>query len=133
MQAALEAQFGVTRDEVRRARSLLGACACASYCAHPLMWRHARAQVLHVPSFFDHDRPFIPPTKPADPVVEAAVNVVSDAAYVDNATGGLVSPSAAFYSLVEHWGRWADCLGRHGLLVLEVCMRMCIPFPPSLA
>ena len=91
MQAALEARFGVTRE-----------------------------QVLHVRSFLDHDRPFLKPTRPADVVIEAAINAVSDAAYVDNQTGALVTPSAAFFSLVEHWERWARCLGQHGLLVLEV-------------
>ena len=90
MQAHLEKQFGVTRDEV-----------------------------LHVRSFLDHDRPFIAPTKPADALVEAAFND-SDAAYVDNKTGDLVTPSLAFRSLVEHFERWAACLGPHGLLVLEV-------------
>jgi len=73
-----------------------------------------------VRSFLDHDRPFIAPTRAADPSLEAAVNAVSDASYVDNATGQLVTPAAAFFSLVEHWKRWAACLGKHGLLVLEV-------------
>ena len=90
MQAALEARFGVTRD-----------------------------QVLHVRSFLDHDRPFMPPTRAADPLVEAALNQ-SDASYVDNRSGALVTPAMAFYSLVEHWERWAACLGAHGLVVLEV-------------
>ena len=34
--------------------------------------------------------------------------------------GKLITPSEAFHSLVEHWERWAACLGKHGLLVLEV-------------
>jgi hypothetical protein len=92
MQAALEARFGVTRD-----------------------------QVLHVRSFLDHDRPFIAPAKPSEPLIERALDAASDAAYVDNGSSGeLISPSRAFYSLVEHWERWAACLGSHGLLVLEV-------------
>ena len=79
-----------------------------------------RDSVLHVRSFLDHDRPFIRPTRAADPRIEAAINA-SDAAYVSNGSRGeLVSPSEAFHSLIEHWERWACCLGVHGLLVLEV-------------
>ena len=92
MQANLEAKFGVTR-----------------------------ADVLHVRSFLDHDRPFIPPSRPPNELVAAALDATSDAVYVDNHDGGqLVTPSKAFFSLVEHWERWAACLGKHGLLVLEV-------------
>ena len=91
MQEELEKKFGVSRD-----------------------------QVLHVRSFLDHDRPFIPPTRTADTRIERAINA-SDAAYVANGSSGrLVTPSEAFYSLVEHFQRWAACLGTHGLLVLEV-------------
>ena len=96
MQAALERKFGVTRD-----------------------------QVLHVRSFLDHDRPFIAPIKPSDPTIEDAFNS-SDAAYVENKRGSLVTPSLAFYSLVEHFERWAACLGSHGLLVLEVSNLDCV-------
>ena len=72
-------------------------------------------------SFLDHDRPFIPPVRPSDPLIEGAINTVSDAAYVSNSHGGtLVTPALAFFSLVEHWERWAACVGKHGLLVLEV-------------
>ena len=76
--------------------------------------------MLHVRSFLDHDRPFIPPSRSAEPRLATAINAVSDAAYVDNKQGALLSPSLAFHSLVEHWERWAACLGTHGLLVLEV-------------
>jgi hypothetical protein len=80
-----------------------------------------RDQVLHVRSFLDHDRPFLRPTTPAEPRLVEALDATSDATYVDNADGGkLVRPSEAFFSLVEHWERWAACLGVHGLLVLEV-------------
>ena len=80
-----------------------------------------RNQVLHVRSFLDHDRPYIPPSRPADALIERAINAASDATYVSNAHGGsLVTPSEVFHSLIEHWERWASCLGMHGLLVLEV-------------
>ena len=40
---------------------------------------------------------------------------------MNNSDGGkLVTPSEAFHSLVEHFERWAECIGNHGLLVLEV-------------
>ena len=85
MQEALQAKFGVTRD-----------------------------QVLHVRSFLDHDRPFIPPSRPGSALVQRAIDAASDAAYVSNGDGGrLVTPSEAYFSLVEHWERWAACLGRH--------------------
>ena len=81
----------------------------------------SRDQVLHVRSFLDHDRPYIPPSRRADPALAAAIDASSDATYVANGRGGeLISRSAAFFSLVEHWERWAACLGTHGLLVLEV-------------
>lgn len=77
--------------------------------------------VLHVRSYLDHDRPFVPPTKQVDPLVRKALDA-SDAAYVSNAAGFggvLVLPSEAFYSLVEHFERWAACIGTHGMLMLE--------------
>ena len=91
MQEELEKKFGVSRDHV-----------------------------LHVRSFLDHDRPYIAAVKPSTAAVTNALNAASDAAYVDNKSGVLIAPAQAYTSLVEHWERWAACLGRHGLLVLEV-------------
>ena len=83
--------------------------------------QHRLTQVLHVRSFLDHDRPYLPATRPVDSLVEQALNASSDAVYVDNDRGGvLLRPADAFFSLVEHWERWAACLGKHGLLLLEV-------------
>ena len=59
MQAELEATLGVTRDGV-----------------------------LHVRSFLDHDRPFIPPTADTDVCIAAALDASSDATYVSNMAGG---------------------------------------------
>ena len=80
-----------------------------------------RDHVLHVRSFLDHDRPFKPPSQATNDMVAEALDAGSDAVYVNNQDQGkLITPSQAFFSLVEHWERWARCLGRHGLLVLEV-------------
>jgi len=70
--------------------------------------------LLHVRSFLDHDRPWRPPEGPYAPAGEADEGV-----YVDR-DGSLLDPAAVRRSLVEHLARWADCLGRHGLLLLEV-------------
>ena len=73
-------------------------------------------------SFVDHDRPYVASAAPAAPGLVSATRgaLCSDAYYVDTASGSLIGPSEAFSSLVEHWERWAACLGKHGLLVLEV-------------
>eukprot|EP00316_Scyphosphaera_apsteinii_P000300 CAMPEP_0119327250 /NCGR_PEP_ID=MMETSP1333-20130426/70266_1 /TAXON_ID=418940 /ORGANISM="Scyphosphaera apsteinii, Strain RCC1455" /LENGTH=1017 /DNA_ID=CAMNT_0007335785 /DNA_START=35 /DNA_END=3088 /DNA_ORIENTATION=+ len=80
----------------------------------------SRDRVLHVRSFLDHDRPYVPPSKNGNADFVEAINAASDAVYVDNNYGTLISPAQVFYSLVEHWERWAACLGKQGLLVLEV-------------
>ena len=63
MQSSLEATFGVARD-----------------------------QVLHVRSFLDHDRPFIPPSRPASALIQRAIDAASDATYVSNGDGGRPVP-----------------------------------------
>lgn len=78
-----------------------------------------RDAFLHVRSFLDHDRPYIPPVEPGDAAVDAAIDRASDGAYVDS-KGQPISPSLAFRSAVEHLRRWAAVLGVHGLLLLEV-------------
>ena len=64
MQTALEAKFGVTRD-----------------------------QVLHVRSFLDHDRPFIPPVQQCSEGVEDTLNGMSDGIYVVPQQGDLITPA----------------------------------------
>jgi len=76
-------------------------------------------QVLHVRSFIDHDRPYIAPKKAASPALKATIDNYSDAAYTEP-TGVVVPPSMVFLSLVEHLERWRACLGKFGLIVLEV-------------
>ena len=104
VQAELEAKFGVTRNDV-----------------------------LHVRSFLDHDRMFAPPIKPIDTSLQQALNDSCDATFVSNAEGFggmLVTPAEAFYSLVEHFERWAKCLGTHGLLMLSASNLDVCSFPP---
>jgi len=73
--------------------------------------------VLHVRSFLDHDRPFKPPLR-QDEAAERArhgltgVNIARD--------GSLIPAAEAVQSLVEHLERWAEAVGRHGLVALEV-------------
>ena len=84
-------------------------------------------QVLHVRSFIDHDRPFILPTRKAPPALLIAIESVSDGAYTQ-AEGKIVTPSDVFCSLVEHLERWKACMGKYGLLVLEVSL---LPVPAT--
>jgi len=92
MQAQIESRFGVTKDEV-----------------------------LHVRSFLDHDRPYIPPQTPPSAALAATLNAFSDGAYTQP-SGAVVAPSDVFCSLVEHLQRWREVLGKFGLLVLEVSL-----------
>jgi 3-oxoacyl-(acyl-carrier-protein) synthase/acyl carrier protein/SAM-dependent methyltransferase len=73
--------------------------------------------ILHVRSFLDHDRPYLPP---ADRHAENARSAVTgEAVYMDQA-GRSISPAAVAQSLVEHFKRWSAILGQHGMVVLEV-------------
>jgi 3-oxoacyl-(acyl-carrier-protein) synthase/SAM-dependent methyltransferase/acyl carrier protein len=73
--------------------------------------------ILHVRSFLDHDRPYLPP---ADRQAENARSAVTgEAVYMDQA-GRSISPAAVAQSLVEHFKRWSAILGQHGMVVLEV-------------
>ena len=92
MQAELERRFGVAKD------------AC-----------------LHVRSFLDHDRPFIAPVEPIPRALVTAINSFSDGCYTQ-VEGNIVPPSEVFASLIEHMDRWRQCLGKWGLLLLEVSL-----------
>jgi len=75
----------------------------------------ARDQILHVRSFLDHDRPYIPGTMsvpPSETSLDAGVFVHAD--------GSLISHASMMQSLTEHLERWASVLGPHGLMVMEV-------------
>ncbi len=82
---------------------------------------HDPENILHVRSFLDHDRPYLPPSDPA--AVTGRSHLSSDAVFVAN-DGGEIPVSKAMQSLVEHLRRWSSVLGRHGLILLEV---HCLP------
>lgn len=73
-------------------------------------------QVMHVRSFLDHDRPFIPSAhlKPGSAVLD-------DNAFM-NRKGHVLSAASVLQSLEEHLERWAVALkgNAFGLLLLEV-------------
>jgi acyl transferase domain-containing protein/acyl carrier protein len=73
--------------------------------------------VLHIRSFLDHDRPYIPPSDRA--TLEARLAADYRGVYVDR-RGQAISPAAAVQSLVEHLSRWAGIVNEHGFILLEV-------------
>lgn len=73
--------------------------------------------VLHIRSFLDHDRPFIPPTNLERTQARARLNYeVIDV----NDEGELIPSHIAVQGLVEHLSRWSSIMTHHGLLILEV-------------
>mmetsp|Transcript_42808 Transcript_42808/g.122087 ORF Transcript_42808/g.122087 Transcript_42808/m.122087 type:complete len:992 (+) Transcript_42808:55-3030(+) len=81
------------------------------------------AHLLHVRSFLDHDRPYIPPAAmPAAGSAEAAFaqEQLADVVHLDR-HGRRLGPLEAFASLAEHMRRWAEALeGSFGICMLEV-------------
>lgn len=75
------------------------------------------SEVLHIRSFLDHDRPYIPPEDKDALVHRESASYLG--AYVDRA-GREVKPHEAVQSLVEHLDRWADLVNDHGFILLEV-------------
>src|SRR5439155_1297572 len=67
---------------------------------------HARGialnKVLHVRSFLDHDRPYIPPIK--NPTARS--HIPYHGVFVDE-DGRSIDPAEMVQSLVEHFKRWA--------------------------
>jgi acyl transferase domain-containing protein/NADPH:quinone reductase-like Zn-dependent oxidoreductase/acyl carrier protein/SAM-dependent methyltransferase/GNAT superfamily N-acetyltransferase len=78
-------------------------------------------EVLHIRSFLDHDRTFIPPAD--ESTIENRAHLPYQGIYV-NAAGGLIPPHVMVQSLVEHLRRWAKVVGKYGLILLEV---HCLP------
>ncbi|UUM20780.1 SDR family NAD(P)-dependent oxidoreductase [Mycoavidus sp. SF9855] len=73
--------------------------------------------ILHVRSFLDHDRPFLPledksAARRQEEVKGTGVYVARD--------GGEIKVGHAVQGLVEHLRRWRKAISRFGLLVLEV-------------
>jgi acyl transferase domain-containing protein/acyl carrier protein len=75
------------------------------------------AGVLHIRSFLDHDRPYIPPADQLSLVARARARYLG--AYADR-QGNTIPPAAAVQSLVENLQRWAEVVTEHGLILLEV-------------
>jgi len=73
--------------------------------------------ILHIRSFLDHDRPYIPPTDGSN--VSARTRLSYEGVYVD-AAGQAILPEAAVQSLTEHLKRWAAIPSQYGLIILEV-------------
>jgi acyl transferase domain-containing protein/NAD(P)-dependent dehydrogenase (short-subunit alcohol dehydrogenase family)/acyl carrier protein/SAM-dependent methyltransferase len=73
--------------------------------------------ILHVRSFLDHDRPFLP--------IECAEEMVRrdvldlDGAYV-TPEGDIRPAELVLQNMVEHLRRWHSVLGPHGMIMLEV-------------
>lgn len=73
--------------------------------------------ILHIRSFLDHDRSYIPPENSS--AMEDRTRLNYQGVYVD-AEGQSISPAAMVQSLIEHLTRWASATSQHGLIVLEV-------------
>ncbi len=72
--------------------------------------------VLHIRSFLDHDRPFVPGDGER---ARRRGRFGHRGVYVDS-HGASIPPPVMIQALVEHLGRWAAVVNRHGLVVLEV-------------
>ncbi|PSL48183.1 acyl transferase domain-containing protein [Chitinophaga niastensis] len=71
--------------------------------------------ILHVRSFLDHDRPYIPPPDNAEDIFPLSGNGV----YAD-AKGNEIPVNEVLQSLIAHLQRWSSVIGNHGLILLEV-------------
>ncbi|WP_414624618.1 GNAT family N-acetyltransferase [Calothrix sp. CCY 0018] len=78
---------------------------------------HDPENILHIRSFLDHDRPFIPPQN-LDRVQDRS-GLLYQGVYVDP-SGELIPPHVMVQSLVEHLERWSRVVTKHGIVILEV-------------
>ncbi len=74
-------------------------------------------KVLHIRSFLDHDRPYIPPNDLAQ--LAQRTEERSHGVYI-NHHGQLIPANVAYQSLVEHLSRWSEIIGSSGAMFLEV-------------
>ncbi|WP_313918018.1 SDR family NAD(P)-dependent oxidoreductase, partial [Tahibacter sp.] len=77
----------------------------------------AIGEVLHVRSFLDHDRPYLPPADTDE--AQRRCGLVGSGVFIDRA-GGSIALRDVVQSTVEHLRRWAGVLDRNGLMMLEV-------------
>jgi malonyl CoA-acyl carrier protein transacylase len=78
---------------------------------------HDPETILHIRSFLDHDRPYIPPANLSN--TQVRTRLAYQGVYVDK-EGGSIPPAAIVQSLIEHLKRWASVTSKHGLIILEV-------------
>jgi polyketide synthase PksN len=74
-------------------------------------------KMLHIRSFLDHDRPYIPSTNTEE--IKSRNLLSYGGAYVDS-VGKVISPAEIVQSLVEHLNQWASIVSMYGLIILEV-------------
>lgn len=72
---------------------------------------------LHIRSFLDHDRP-VPDLTQQDKLGSRS-RIPYQGVYVDK-NGGALAPAVVVQNLVEHLGRWASIISKHGIIILEV-------------
>ncbi len=72
---------------------------------------------LHVRSFLDHDRPYVPPRETIKVQTRSAIDYAG--VFVDQ-DGQCIPSTEMIQSLVEHLIRWTSIISQHGLLILEV-------------
>jgi acyl transferase domain-containing protein/acyl carrier protein/ribosomal protein S18 acetylase RimI-like enzyme/ubiquinone/menaquinone biosynthesis C-methylase UbiE len=73
--------------------------------------------VLHIRSFLDHDRPFIPPSDQRSLRARAGARYVG--VYADQ-HGRAIDAATVVQGLVEHLQRWTQAINKHGIILLEV-------------
>lgn len=73
--------------------------------------------ILHIRSFLDHDRPYIPPANKDN--AELRKSQPNYGVYVDN-EGNSIPQNEAVQSLVEHLSRWSSIELKYGIIILEV-------------
>lgn len=78
---------------------------------------HDPENILHIRSFLDHDRPFIPPQNLDK--VQVRSGLLYQGVYVAP-SGEPIPPHIMVQSLVEHLERWSKVVTKHGLIILEV-------------
>ncbi len=78
---------------------------------------HDPETILHVRSFLDHDRSYIPPANLSN--MQERTRLAYQGVYADT-NGQSIPPAVAVQSLTEHLRRWSSVISKHGLIILEV-------------
>lgn len=72
--------------------------------------------ILHIRSFLDHNRPYIPPKQKKHKKNSQVIQY--DGVYVD-ASGKEISCELMMDNLIEHFERWSKVVNKHGIIILE--------------